>query len=139
MTVLSGISGTQKRRRPVVTPYDNALPDCFHNSIVCGDFLDVAKTIPDASVDLVVTSPPYNIKNSTGNGLKDGRGGKWSRAGLIRGYANYHDSMPHDEYAEWQRACLTEMLRVLRNDGAIFYNHKWRVQGGLLQDRQVKS
>jgi len=27
------------------------------------------------------------------------------------------------------------MMRILRNDGAIFYNHKWRVQGGLLQDR----
>ena len=24
---------------------------------------------------------------------------------------------------------------LLREDGAIFYNHKWRVQGGLLQDR----
>ena len=27
------------------------------------------------------------------------------------------------------------MMRVLAEDGAIFYNHKWRVQGGLLQDR----
>ena len=27
------------------------------------------------------------------------------------------------------------MMRVLREDGAIFYNHKWRIQGGLLQDR----
>ncbi len=27
------------------------------------------------------------------------------------------------------------MMRVLRPDGAIFYNHKWRVQKGLLQDR----
>ena len=27
------------------------------------------------------------------------------------------------------------MMRVLSEDGAIFYNHKWRVQGGLLQDR----
>jgi modification methylase len=27
------------------------------------------------------------------------------------------------------------MMRVLKEDGAIFYNHKWRVQGGLLQDR----
>ena len=26
-------------------------------------------------------------------------------------------------------------MRVLSEDGAIFYNHKWRVQGGLLQDR----
>ena len=27
------------------------------------------------------------------------------------------------------------MMRLLRDDGAIFYNHKWRVQDGLLQDR----
>ena len=26
-------------------------------------------------------------------------------------------------------------MRVLKSDGAIFYNHKWRVQRGLLQDR----
>jgi len=43
--------------------------------------------------------------------------------------------MPHDEYVTWQRQCLTAMMRLLREDGAIFYNHKWRVQGGLLQDR----
>ena len=28
------------------------------------------------------------------------------------------------------------MFRLIKNDGAIFYNHKWRVQDGLLQDRQ---
>jgi modification methylase len=28
------------------------------------------------------------------------------------------------------------MLRLIPVDGAIFYNHKWRVQDGLLQDRQ---
>ena len=28
------------------------------------------------------------------------------------------------------------MLRLIKPDGAIFYNHKWRVQDGLLQDRQ---
>lgn len=44
--------------------------------------------------------------------------------------------MPHEEYAAWQRRCLTEMYRIIKDDGAIFYNHKWRVQGGLLQDRQ---
>ena len=27
-------------------------------------------------------------------------------------------------------------MRIIPDDGAIFYNHKWRVQGGLLQDRQ---
>ena len=88
------------------------------------------------SIKVVVTSPPYNLKNSTGNGMKDGRGGKWSNAALIQGYDSHEDMMPHEQYVEWQRACLDAMMRVLRNDGAIFYNHKWRVQNGLLQDRQ---
>jgi modification methylase len=87
-------------------------------------------------IDLVVTSPPYNLKNSTGNGMKDGRGGKWANAALQKGYSHHNDCMPHEEYVKWQRDCLTEMLRIISDNGAIFYNHKWRVQGGLLQDRQ---
>jgi len=106
------------------------------NKIMCGDCIEVMKNMPDSSIDLIVTSPPYNLKNSTGNGMKDGRGGKWSNAALMKGYQNHSDCMPHDEYVKWQRACLTEMMRVLKDDGAIFYNHKWRVQNGLLQDRQ---
>jgi len=120
--------------RPLFVQTD--LLEDFRNRIICGDTIEVLKKIPDATVDLVVTSPPYNLKNSTGNGLKDGRGGKWSNAKLMQGYAAHHDCMPHDEYVEWQRACLQEMMRVIKDDGAIFYNHKWRVQGGLLQDRQ---
>ncbi|MEM7496324.1 MAG: site-specific DNA-methyltransferase, partial [Myxococcota bacterium] len=52
------------------------------------------------------------------------------------GYDTHEDAMPHDAYVRWQRDCLTAMMRVLRQDGAIFYNHKWRVQKGLLQDRR---
>jgi len=110
-------------------------PDDFVDKIIEGDSIEVMKRIPDCSVDLAVTSPPYNLKNSTGNGMKDGRGGKWSSAALINGYSDYNDNMPHDEYVEWQISCLKEMLRVLKDTGAIFYNHKWRVQNGLLQDR----
>ena len=110
-------------------------PDDFINQFISGNATDVMKQLPDGSVDLIVTSPPYNLKNSTGNGMKDGRGGKWSNAALINGYSHYNDNMPHDEYVNWQRECLTEMLRIITDDGAIFYNHKWRVQGGLLQDR----
>jgi len=108
----------------------------FVNKILCGDAVELMRQIPDGSVDLVVTSPPYNLKNSTGNGMKDGRGGKWANAALQNGYSNHDDCMPHNEYVKWQRDCLTEMLRIIPDDGAIFYNHKWRVQGGLLQDRQ---
>lgn len=110
--------------------------DNYINQIVCGDSLSVMKNIPSESIDLVVTSPPYNLKNSTGNGMKDGRGGKWENAALVKGYSHHDDCMPHEEYVKWQRDCLTEMFRLIKDDGAIFYNHKWRVQGGLLQDRK---
>ncbi len=114
------------------------LPKKILNKIACGDSLSVMKKLPDASIDLVVTSPPYNLKNSSGNGMKDGRASKWQAAdnGLREGYTNFNDNMPHDEYVSWQKACLTEMLRLIPEDGAIFYNHKWRVQKGLIQDRQ---
>lgn len=101
----------------------------------CGDSIELMDRMPAESVGLCVTSPPYNIRNSTGNGLKDGRGGKWSNAALLQGYAEHEDNMPYDKYVAWQRRALTAMMRILRNDGAIFYNHKWRVQAGLLQDR----
>ena len=113
----------------------NDLSDKYLNQFLCGDSLSVMREMPDSSVDLVVTSPPYNLKNSTGNGMKDGRGGKWSNASLINGYKDHADCMPHSEYAAWQHQCLLEMFRLLKDDGAIFYNHKWRVQAGLLQDR----
>ncbi|MFN8420455.1 MAG: site-specific DNA-methyltransferase [Anaerolineae bacterium] len=111
-------------------------PDDFIDSMICGDAVKIMSRIPDESVDLVVTSPPYNLKNSTGNGMKNGRGGKWANAALQKGYSNHHDDMPHDEYVKWQRQCLGQMLRTIKDTGAIFYNHKWRVQDGLLQDRQ---
>ncbi len=105
------------------------------NKVHCGDSLALMNKMPTGSIDLIVTSPPYNLRNSTGNGMKDPRGGKWKNAQLVNGYENHNDDMPHDEYVEWQRNCLTAMMRVLREDGAIFYNHKWRVQGGVMQDR----
>lgn len=112
-----------------------AIPVEWLNRVHHVDCLDFMRMMPPESVDLFVTSPPYNLRNSTGNGMKDGRGGKWARAALVDGYDGHDDAMPHQEYVAWQRDCLTAMLRLLKPDGAIFYNHKWRVQSGLLQDR----
>ena len=109
--------------------------DSWLNRIHQGDCVELMDRMPAESVDLVVTSPPYNIKNSTGNGLKNGSGGKWPQAALLNGYDTHDDAMPHEEYVLWQRQCLNAMMRVLKPTGAIFYNHKWRIQGGLLQDR----
>ena len=71
-----------------------------------GDCLEIMPTLPKETFGLVVTSPPYNIKNSSGNGLKNGTGGKWPKAALQSGYSGYDDCMPHDEYVAWQRKCL---------------------------------
>lgn len=107
----------------------------YLNKIICGDSLTIMKEMPSNSVDLVITSPPYNIKNSTGNGFKT-PSGNWKTAQLVNGYQNYGDNIDHGEYVEWQKNILIESMRLLKDDGAIFYNHKWRVQGGLIQDRQ---
>lgn len=110
--------------------------ELIQNKLIHGDAVSTMKRLPSSSIDLIVTSPPYNLKNSSGNGMKDGRGGKWSNAALLNGYEAHHDNMPHADYVKWQRACLKQMFRLINDNGAIFYNHKWRVQNGLLQDRQ---
>ena len=88
--------------------------------------------MPDACVDLIVTSPPYNLRNSTGSGMINST--EWSPLNE-HGYADHDDKMQYDDYVEWQVSVLTECMRLIPDDGAIFYNHKWRVQGGLIQDR----
>lgn len=103
--------------------------------IHCADCLDLMRQMPPASVDLILTSPPYNLRNTTGGGVLRG-GGKFSAGRKIQnGYQCHDDAMPHADYVRWQRDCLSEMMRLIKPTGAIFYNHKWRVQNGLLQDR----
>lgn len=106
------------------------------NSIVSGDCLSVMKHIPDDSVDIIITSPPYNLLNSTGNGMK-GASKRWKNAALVNGYDGYDDNMSFEEYVLWQKDCLREMFRIIKDTGAIFYNNKNRVQNNLLEDRGV--
>jgi site-specific DNA-methyltransferase (adenine-specific) len=101
--------------------------------LVCGNAEEVLAVQPAGFAELAFTSPPYNIRNTTGGGFP--KAGMWPMAELRHGYDMHADNMLHSEYVEWQRNCLTQMLRVVTDDGAIFYNHKWRVQNGLMQDR----
>lgn len=103
--------------------------------VICGDCLDVMRQIPDGFFDLVVTSPPYNLCAQSAHWSHSS--GKWKVAALAEGYDGFDDCLPEDEYVEWQRNCLTEMLRLVNERGAVFYNHKWRVQNGLLDDRRA--
>ena len=101
-----------------------------------GDALAVMEQIPTGTVDLAVTSPPYNLRNSTGRGLVWRHpSGHWPTSRLNRGYECHADAMPLEQYVQWQRDVIARILELLPPEGALFYNHKNRVQNGLLQDR----
>lgn len=67
-----------------------------------GDCLELMKDIPDGSVDLVLTDPPYNIGKA-----------KW-------------DKIPH--YIEWCGKWLKEVERVLKGNGSFYFWHNDMVQ-----------
>lgn len=77
-----------------------------------GDCLEVMKTIPDESVDLVVTSPPYNM-----GGVSLGYQ-PLSTVGQ-KHYGEYQDKMSNQEYIDWCISVIKECLRVSRY---VFWN-----------------
>lgn len=117
--------------------------DC---TLYLGDCRDVLPTIPNGAVDMVFTSPPYNLGTTTGGGFpgkklghyRDGGGmaarggsGKWSGGALANGYGSYADNLAMDDYIAWQHETLNQCWRCLSVNGAIFYNHKPRVLDGI--------
>lgn len=107
--------------------------DPLHGArLILGDCMEVLPTMRAGSVDLIFTSPPYNLHGGKGTRFHD-RGMWRRRPPLADGYASYGDDLPHDDYVRWQQAFLRECWRLIPDDGAIFYNHKPRVQGGILQ------
>jgi len=69
------------------------------HKIICGDCLVKLKRIPDGSVDLIVTDPPFNIG-------KD--------------YGKYKDNLKKDDYIKWCKKWLNECMRVLKRGGALY-------------------
>ena len=97
------------------------------------------EVLPSLSgVDLVFTSPPYNLGTTSGGGFADVRKypgmkmGKWGGGSLAHGYGAHDDAMPHEQYVAWQGDVLRLCWNVLSDRGAIFYNHKPRVLDGRL-------
>ena len=88
-----------------------------------GDCRDVLPTL--GKVDVVITSPPYNMSEHPASNLAPGKG-LWKKPDLANGYGDYDDAMPLAEYEEWQRKTLSALWELLNETGAIFYNHKPR-------------
>jgi len=71
-------------------------------TLYLNDCLDGMKNcLKSNSIDVVVTSPPYNI------GIN---------------YNSYQDTLPREEYLTWIKMVGLEINRVLKNDGSFFLN-----------------
>jgi site-specific DNA-methyltransferase (adenine-specific) len=79
--------------------------------IINGNCVDEMSKFPESSVDLVVTSPPYNV------GID---------------YDTHDDRMTMDEYWQFTKDWLTEAFRTLKDDGRIAVNIPYEVN---VQDR----
>ena len=96
------------------------------NKIYCCDVLNGLKMLDDESVDIIITSPPYNKGINKG---KNNPKAKWVSTIDYNGDSE-NDNMPEDEYEKWQIDVLKECYRVLKKDGSMFYNHKNRIWTG---------
>lgn len=97
------------------------------NKIYKIDCIEGLKSLDDESVDLIITSPPYNKAGFNGVHKRSEKYDIWNKTIDYGGDVNV-DNMPEDEYEEWQVKFLNECFRVLKKDGSMFYNHKLRVR-----------
>ena len=84
-----------------------------YDTIIQGDCIDILKTLPSNSIDLIFADPPYNMQTegellrtdgSTFSGVTD----KWDKFDSIEFYDHFC------------KLWLTECKRVLKNDGSIW-------------------
>ena len=81
-----------------------------------GACIDVLKTLPDDSVDSVVTSPPYAMQR-----------------------ASTYGGIPEKDYPEWTVTWMQEVWRVLKDDGSAIINISPHIRGGNLADYVLRT
>ena len=78
----------------------------FTGKILNGDCIEVMKTIPEGSIDLLVTSPPYGVNIA---------------------YDVHDDDMTPEQYLKFTKEWMTEAYRVLKDDGRIALNIPYEI------------
>lgn len=91
--------------------------------LILGDCLKAMKEIEDDTVDIIITSPPYNKKGLAGGKVKAGNQ-IWKKFNID--YSTYDDNLTEEEYSSWMVLLLNEMKRIIKPNGSIFFNHKPR-------------
>lgn len=94
------------------------------NKIYCESNLDTMARMPDKFVDIVITSPPYNIFNTK---AKD------------RGYDFYEDNKTDLEYINWTLDIFNMFDRVIKKDGVIIYNMGYGTENPNLMNLTISN
>lgn len=86
------------------------------NKIYNESCLNTLKRIPDNSIDMVITSPPYNMNLRI-------RNGEYCSRQIVKEfsskYEGFDDNLPIEEYYKFQLNVLKELIRTSK---MIFYN-----------------
>jgi len=109
----------QKQKERVQQTYFD--DDAVDPTLKVGDAEDLP--LEASSVDLIITSPPYNL------GHDDWQFGGEGRTGRENGIG-YEDDRDETEYQQWQLNVLQELYRVADGGASLFYNHKPRQRDG---------
>ena len=83
-----------------------------------GDCMDAMRSMPDASVDMVLTSPPYNTCRTSV--ITDHMPEKDK---YINRYDVHVESRTSEEYCEWTKGLFHEFARLLKKDSVVLYNY----------------
>jgi DNA modification methylase len=81
------------------------------------DCFNAFELIEDKSIQLVFTSPPYNLGGFHSDSLK-------------RSYSGYKDKLPEEKYRSFIKNAIKECYRVLKDNGSFFLNIKTRIIDG---------
>ena len=81
------------------------------HKIILGNAIDVLKTIPDESIDLIFADPPYNMSK------KNGLAWKYSKHVTMQ---EEWDMFSKDDYFKFNKEWLGECFRILKHGGSLW-------------------
>ena len=87
------------------------------NTLYIGDCIKIMQTLEPESVDLILTSPPYNLTSRKG-----GWGDKTTR------YDVYTDWMTESEYLDWMIEVFNNFNKVLSKKGVVLFNFSYSIE-----------
>jgi site-specific DNA-methyltransferase (adenine-specific) len=92
-----------------------------------GNFLELAKQLPDQCVDIIIADPPYNASKGNALSLEYGKlagtGGSWQKIGEV------WDDMSLEDYLAFTMNWLSEARRILKQTGSMWVHGTYHSAG----------